>query len=367
MAEMRLPFALVLGLAGCDQLFGLDRLAYQAPDAPSVDAPLEGPCFGTGMLANLCLELPARPVELSTSINTLTDPRCRVIQQDVGPDLCVIQGETILVSEHVYVNGERPLVLLAESTVTIDHVLDASSRLNARAGAGAQTCPSSAGDNGTTGAGGGAGGTFGYEGGAGGTGQNNSSAPALGGAPNPVMELDGVMGGCAGGNGGVVSGTPASGGAGGGAVYVIAGSRIEVTEAGAINASGAGGAGGPLRGGGGGGGSGGFIALDAPELVIEGHVFARGGGGGGGGGDNIPGAVGADPATAITTTSGGSAGGGGALGTRGGDGCGAPAGQQGGFAAAAPLVGGGGGGGGCGRIHFYGTRTGNGPVNPEPT
>ena len=361
---MRLAaLTLMLMLSGCDQLFGLTPVASVTDADVSDGAPTDAACLGTGILTGLCVESTEAQVTLAFAINTTTDPRCRIVPQVMGPELCVIDAMTFVVSEYVPVTGERPLVLLATKDILIDDVLDASSKLGVRTGAAAQaTCASGSGANGTVGGGGGAGGTFGHVGGGGAAGQIGLQIPASGGAPSSVAPLDGIQGGCAGGNGGVVTGTAARGGAGGGALYLIAGERIHVSSTGVINASGGGGGGAPTAGGGGGGGAGGFIALDAPAIAIEGHVFARGGAGGGGGGSTTNGSPGAEPANATAQTPGGSAGSGG---TPGGDGCGAPEGKQGGFTAAAG-AGGGGGGGGCGRTRIYGTRAGTGPINPAP-
>jgi hypothetical protein len=61
-------------------------------------------------------------------------------------------------------------------------------------------------------------------------------------------------------------------GAGGGGLQISAGSNIEVTNAGVINANGGGFYGG--------GGSGGAILLEAPSVTIHGIVVANGGSGG---------------------------------------------------------------------------------------
>ncbi len=362
---MRGLFALALLLGGCDRLFGLSRLTYDDTVDAALDAPTDALCLGTGMLTEMCITLPAPILAIGSPIDTNSDTRCRVHSQAKGPDLCVIEGDVILVGEPVQVTGDRPLVLLAATTIEIAAPLDASSKLGVRTGAGAQaSCAGGAGSNGPAGAGGGAGGTFGFPGGTGGAGLSGTASPTSGGVPSPVLPLTGVYGGCAGGKGGEATNEDAEGGPGGGAIYVIAGEQIEVAMIASINASGAGGAGGGLGGGGGGGGgAGGFIALDAPKLVIDGPVFARGGGGGGGGDLTAAGGRGADPAAAGGQTPGGSSP---ENGAPGGDGCGAPEGAQGGIAAAGK-AGGGGGGGSCGRIQFWGTRSGAGVVNPAPT
>ena len=372
-----LVIGVAVTLAACDSMFGLTPIG--APIDASVDGvPIDAPCFGNGMLSGLCVESPRPHLALTSAIDTSTDPRCRKVPQNSGPELCVIEAEQIVVSEYVYVSGERPIVLLATKDVQITSTLDLSSKLGVRVGAGAQsTCASGNGTDGTMGgsgggAAGGAGGTFGFVGGGGGAGQG-IAVPVAGGMPAALMAQTAVVGGCAGGTGGIVmnsAGVRAGGGPGGGAVYVIAGEQIMIT--GAINASGSGGAGGrggTPRGGGGGGGAGGFIALDAPMLMIGGPVFARGGGGGGGGATtmNVNGGAGAE-ATAPANQVPGGAPAGGVQGpaTGGGDGCGSPNGTIGGIPNGTAQYGGGGGGGACGRIRFYGTRSGTGVTNPAP-
>lgn len=351
-------------LAGCDALFGLDPLSpASGRDAASDGTTIDAPCLGTGMLTGLCIESSPGLLVLGGGIDTDTQP-CRAIAQNDHADLCVLEAVSIQVVAYAPVTGKRPLVLLAAKEIEIDAPLDASSKHGARIGAGAQTtCAGGQGTNGVTGAGGGAGGTFGWLGGPGGVGEATTATPRLGGSPTSVVPQTAVYGGCGGGDGGVVSGAVAVGGAGGGAIYAIAGERIHVTDRGMINASGAGGAAGLARNGGGGGGSGGFIALDAPEVVLDGPVFARGGGGGGGGGLTDGGQPGEDPTGALGQTHGGAPG---TSGSAGGDGCGAPEGQVGGIVSTA-TYGAGGGGGACGRIRIYGTRTGTGTVNPAPS
>lgn len=368
---MRIALLLACALlGGCDKLFGLSVVSDDTTiDAASDGAPVDAPCLGQGILTALCVASPQPMIMLTSAIDTSSDPRCRQVRQDNGPELCVLDANDIVVSEVVTVTGTRPLVLLATNTIEIANALDVSSRRGIRVGAAAQpACTSGNGTIGQQGAGGGAGGTFGFVGGTGGAGQSGSANPPAGGTPKPVTPQTGVYGGCSGGDGGLsgASGVNmvAKAGAGGGAVYAIAGSQIHITLTGSINASGAGGDGAPAKtSGGAGGGAGGFIALDAPMIVIDGSLYARGGAGGGGGGSTqaaLPGTEATGPLGAI---SGGAAPAGG---SGGGDGCGAPAGTVGGFASSA-LYGGGGGGGACGRIRLYGTKSGIGLINPAPT
>jgi hypothetical protein len=101
--------------------------------------------------------------------------------------------------------------------------------------------------------------------------------PAAYGTP----ELVPLVGGSAGGNGALTND-----GAGGGAVQLVAGVKINLHAGAFINAGGGGGAfGGNDKQGAGGGGSGGAILLEAPVVQLDGNVGANGGGGGQGNGN----------------------------------------------------------------------------------
>jgi hypothetical protein len=202
------------------------------------------------------------------------------------PDACIVAGDTLTIGS-LSVVGSRPLVLVAETRITVAVLLDAASHRNtsptARVGAGtaaAADCkpfPSNPG-SGPPG-GGGAGGGFLFPGGTGGTGDGTSvpgGQPAAGFVGGPST----LRGGCAGQPG--AGGKPDDSGAGGGAVYLVSAGTIAIT--GTIDVSGAGGAGEDNLHGGGGGGSGGMIVLYASVITPSGAaaLIADGGGGGGG-------------------------------------------------------------------------------------
>jgi hypothetical protein len=361
----------LLAAPGCTKLLGIEdfTLAPDADiDAPSPDAQL---CYGAG-LAPICLTAaPSGTVTLDTAFDTTACPG-EVVTQTSGPELCVIAATQISVSATVAVTGARPLMLLATDSIAIPGSLDVSSRRSpARVGAGANFSDCGAGTlptNTSGGAGGGAGGTFGTRGANGGDGaplgavvNNNGTSPAL------MLPLTFVRGGCKAEDGGDSGANQGGlGGASGGAVYLFAGTAIDVQ--GSIFASGAGAAASALHAGGGGGGAGGLIGLEAPTINITGILAANGANGSGGGGSTGSSIAGSDGATTAFSTqppaaSGGATGGGGggrgatgaALQSIGGTGSTAVAGTA-----------GGGGGGGFGVIYVKGAFTGT-QVSPAPT
>jgi hypothetical protein len=348
------PVALLL--TGCDVVWRLDEI--DDIDVPrndaslGLDAPVGSFCLGDETLLRVCFpEPPKDTLAALDKINTSSDPRCQIVSQASGPQLCVLAYGSISINAQTSATGSRPLVLVATETITVGNVLDVSSTsvTPPRIGPGAQTtCTAASGSPGATTGGGGAGGTFGF---AGGYGAN--SPDATGGLASPATAQMAVVGGCAGGTGGAPSGsTPAAGGAGGGAIHLIAGGQIEITALGRINASGASGEGGAVMSGGGGGGAGGWIGLDAPTITNMGAVFARGGGAGGGGGTAMTGGDGFSATGVASGATGGSAGNT-ARNNFGAPGCGGPSGTVGGYPAT-PILdgGGGGGGGGCGIIRL---------------
>lgn len=346
----------VLVLAGCDRVWGLE--VRGSSDADTSDAS-EG-CYGFGFLS-VCTSIEDADIALRDTLDTTDDPRCREHRIGAGVGTpCVIAAERVTIPFPLRVIGSRPLVILASESITIRAALDASSRRDGSSGPGRRTdCASPSGSGTNLAAGGGAGGTFGFAGGPGG-----AASGAIAVAPRAVSPLVSFAGGCAGGDGGAVTGQSARarGGGGGGGVYLIAGASIDVRGNGSINASGAGGEGGGLGQGGAGGGAGGTIGFDAPAIVIEGHVIAKGGGGGGGG-DGAAGSAGAD-ADAANPSAQVSGGGGGGGGGNGGDGSN---GTVGGVPVGTPMRAAGGGGGGGGRVLLHGQRTGAGVLNPAPS
>ena len=343
------------------------------PDGPPPDP--EDECFGTtGGLVEPCFapdDKPTGAVTLTTDIDTDASSLCSSTVKNTTA--CVVAGGTISISNGVSVRatGNKPLVLLATTgAITIDGTLDVASHVNFPnavvpaaasnfAGCDAGTLPNNGG--------GGAGGSFGTQGGNGGIGRNVAASNGVAGAAQVPTAL---RGGCKGqdGNGAANFGV---GGDGGGAVYLIAETAINIGGTGVINASGAGATDGFVGGsvGGGGGGSGGLIGLDAPAIANAGNVFANGGGGGeasGGSNPNTrqlafcgadPVGIGPAPGGNGGTTNGGNGGAGAANTANGTNGQNNPGGASGG---------GGGGGGGVGVIKVFGGTLG-GNRSPAPT
>ncbi len=194
--------------------------------------------------------------------------------------------------------------------------------------------------------GGGAGGSFYSSGGAGGAGDGETGSATSG----PVDAPTDLTAGCPGGPGNIIdsSADNPNGGAGGGALYLFAGSGIVVD--GVLTADGAPGGAGSKTQGGGGGGAGGFVYLETPDVTValgsDVGVEAIGGGGGGGGDQVGSGSAGSDSTGGQGGPAGGGDGGSGATDTM------ATAGNGGSGVA---LCGGGGGGGGFGVIFVKGT------------
>jgi hypothetical protein len=256
-----------------------------------IDAPTDQTCVGGGLYAH-CYATGSEPTmdrELSAAIDT--DNACgRVESHAGGPDLCVIEAQSLTLTADIDVRGSRPLVLLAMTTITLPSGVDLD--FSADGGAPSTGCTATPGTDDTSGgssAGGGGGGGGSFSG-AGADGGDSQSA-AAGGTTGATLPLA-IRAGCRGAAGGTSSaGNGGLGGAPGGALYLVAGQSIEIH--GDIFANGAGGKGGPNKAGGGGGGSGGLIALDAPtvtldsttDLVANGGAGGEGGGGGGSGAD----------------------------------------------------------------------------------
>jgi len=344
-------------------------------DAGDVDA-LVGHCYGTGLVIACFDAVPSGTQMLGGNmvLNTDSDPRCAATTNNVPA--CVIAAESIAVGGFQAVTGQRPLVLVATQTISVENTLTASSSRQFNfAGAGVDLPGCSTGTA-PTGSSGGAGGSFGGTGGNGASaGLTGSSGTAgTGGIAGAVLAPTTLRGGCSGQDGAdaVAPIGPGTKGRGGGALYLIADASI--TIAGTLSANGAGATGGRAgdSGGGGGGGSGGFIGLDTPSLTITGNVLANGGGGGEGSSTQNPGSPGQDTSSATNAASGGA--GGTSFGTDGGDG--SVGAQKDGEAGAAqctntcstPLSGGG-GGGGAGIIKLYRatSATGDGGISPVPS
>ncbi len=267
-----------------------------------------------------------------------------------GPIELLVVTDFTLVTGNLRVTGDVPFGIVASGMININGTLDAS---DGGAGArGPSECGDAAGKPGTSsieGSSGGGGGAL--RGGGGGGGKGDANQNPIDGAPGGVAIAlpSGPLGGCPGGKGGGDAATLGAPGDGGGAIYLVAGSAINIT--GTVHAGG----GGALHahaisGGGGGGGSGGMIVIEAPMVTVTGTLAANGGGGSGGA-DDVAGSEGQDGERARASAT-RAKGGAGAPNSEGGDG---GDGGAGGVLAGSPSTeaadnGGGGGGGGCGFI-----------------
>lgn len=333
---------------------------------PTIDGPPDAQiCFGTGLL-HICLaSAPTMPLSIAalTAINTDTSSMCAQVMS--GGNYCVLAATTITIDAKLRATGKRPLVLIASDSITTGAVIDVGSHRgppeDVGAGADPMTCaPGTAPTTANNTSGGGAGGSFtglGGNGGAGG-GAGGGTAGTPGAAAATITAL---RGGCPGQDGqGAANGAK---GHGGGAVFLIAGKKIDVQ--GGINAAGEGGGPGVSgAAGAGGGGAGGMIGLDAPMITVSALLLANGGGGGEGSGQATLGAAGSDP-SAITAAPGGSGNTG-----NGGDGGNGSAGAAAGTGATGnpgTTGGGGGGGGGAGLIKAPATATLGTQVSPLAT
>jgi hypothetical protein len=324
-------------------------------------------CYGTGLVMVCVPAPPTNALALTGPIDTAGDPRCDATIVAA----CTMIAGSITIDSAVVATGARPLVLVAATTVTIGAggTLDVSShRAPMVLGAGADPASCEPGTNPTSVPTAGAGGWGGSFGGAGGNGGNGDPGGVGGTAPPSVASIATLRGGCPGSDGAGM--LPGAKGHGGGAVYAIAGERIEIV--GAIDASGSaasGAATGNLNGGGGGGGSGGMIGLDAPivDIAPTAWVFANGGGGGEGAGASA-GMFGGESAMPASPGIGGAG-----MSSNGGDGGDGAAGvvSTGGLGKPATLGssdGGGGGGGGAGVVKVFSPQaTGTSTVSPPPT
>jgi hypothetical protein len=375
---MRAWFA-VFALTGCQSLFGVDEDPDRLPDGGGVPE-----CWGTDI--NVCVR-PAATMPRTLAGTLDTGSMCDFVEDE----LCVVAGTDVTIG-NLRATGPRPLVVVASGKLVVAGTLDAASHRGSTNGPGVGAAnamcvlgaapsyaPSGTGTGG--GGGGGAGGTFLHAGGAGGP----SVASALVGMPGSALAAT-FRAGCQGQNGGIKNGSTlvAPGGNGGGAVYLIAGSELEVM--GVINASGAAGDGGkcvcaPTTSatdlqnaesyGGAGGGSGGAIVLEAPAIAIkqDSFVFADGGGGGQGASRSLPGVPGAEPAGDLPALGGRGMDDGGQGPNNGGNGgpgshADVRTGTTGATGESNNIGGGGGGGGGDGHIKLIGTVTNAGTISP---
>jgi hypothetical protein len=316
-------------------------------------------CFGSDPLTICLASAPTSPLTISTAtkIDTTSSSMC-VATTSGGANYCVVAATNITITAKLRGVGSKPLVLLASDSISISTstgLVDVGNhRGDADLGAGADPTTPCTGGTPPGQRGGGAGGSFAGKGGNGGRGNGGGQGGQAANGTTAVTEL---RGGCPGqaGDGGAAG----AGGRGGGAVYLLAGNRLEITTGAApntgINAAGEGGAqGAPNNGnssGAGGAGSGGMIVFSAFTFNVDGLILASGGGGGEGSGEQNPGNPGSDPADTDPAAggTGNAIGGNGGVGSpamisgKGGDGN--DGGQAGNDNAA-----GGGGGGGAGLI-----------------
>jgi hypothetical protein len=352
--------AFLMAFLGVTSACGFQSSASNNDAKPDAPPDASGPQFG-GLIKvtfNSPADVPTTTPALTADVDTDTSPLCDK-HNDQSGRYCVITGSSITLASGAVLraHGNKPLVLLAITTVDLEGMIDVSSKHDAPpAGAGAVPSGSCLGITAAMGHSGGYGGSFGGQGGPGGT--PVSTTGESGGMPGPAIGLPTELrGGCSGGDGAGNVGGSGTGGSGGGVVAIIASTSIHLN--GQINASGAAGLGGTGNGGGGGGGgggSGGMIILDAP-LIDAGAgpkvwLYANGGGGGQGGTDTGTGSGAGDdgmessapmtpaPAGGNSNRSGG----------HGGDGSAGTSNKNGG--AAMPAINNGGGGGGGGGAGF---------------
>lgn len=344
--------ACLVSLSGC----GFPRPADIGSDDAAAGSGGNGPadgnvCFGS-FLRTCLASTPTMPFTVSAASNVDTDSPLCASTVSGATNYCVIAATNITIAATLRATGKKPLVLIATDSIVTTGMIDVT------AGAGSNPGACTVGTR-PAGGGGYAGGSFVGLGGAGGFGSDGGAAGMPAASVTDVTEL---RGGCSGQNDG--SGVLAYG-VGGGAVFLIAGNRIDIR--GGINASGqGGGAGQGLFTGGYGGGAGGMIGFEAPIITCNSLLLAAGGGGGGGSSGPFEGHNGSTP-DSITPA----AGGGGVSGGQGGSGS-TPSRGSPGMAGSPGLAGnppgaGGGGGGGAGLIKAPATANLGTMVSPLPT
>lgn len=219
-----------------------------------------------------------RLVDVPGSIEVIDQP-------DGAPQLVVFYVDRLIMREDygVLFTGARPFVIVAQGEIVI------AARVTATGGGfPSAVCPPASPGVGPGGGGYSTASTFGGggEGGAhctlGGLGAGMTFAEGL---TNGAPELIPLVGGSSGGVAGSPS-YPGHSGAGGGAMQFVSATRIEIQRTAILSASAANfGSMAPSDGSGrfgAGGGAGGAILLEAPEVVVDGALFALGSDGGGG-------------------------------------------------------------------------------------
>ncbi len=293
----------------------------------------------------------------------------QVVEQSDLSEVAVFTASSIRVDPtiSVYVSGQRPLVLVANETIEVLGTITAIPDYYVASGGGF-TAPESEGKGTGLGGGGAVGESFvgggggGYCG-VGGDGGLAADPVGVGGVSNGSAEIIPLRGGSSGASTGVLS----TGGGGGGAIELVAGDSIQVTDLGVIHV---GGAGGQYMGAG--GGAGGAILLESQAVVMAGTLASNGGGGGGGvvgGGGSVP--TGGTAGQANSSAANGGVGGINSSADTGGDGGPGSAGQttEGGVGGDGTGGQGGGGGGGAGWIRINTTSGAadiTGTLSPEP-
>lgn len=355
----------MLALGGCRTLLGIDDPVVSPDGGPGDGTADARACYGVAPF-ELCGSFTPNPAALPSAIDTTMD--CDAIVRG----WCVVVRSSVSIADPIKVTGSRPLALLALDHLGLSGTISADANL-AIPGPGGQ--PSTGSLTGVidcyagmppvaslNGGGGAAGGSFVTPGGPGGGG---SAGQSSGGSPGATVGgIVDLRGGCAGGLGAASPTALADPpGAGGGAVYLLAGTSMSLT--GTIDVSGGGGGRGRTsKGGGSGGGSGGMIVLWSPTIVGSPTLIANGGGGGGGADNGAPGKAGNECSSTAAAT--GGLGGSTLTGVGGNGSFGASPGMTG--TTDSTGAGGGGGGGGAGLIRVFGTATwANLMASPPPT
>jgi len=232
--------------------------------------------FNTDTGEAMCLNRRSEETILDVPFHVVMQPGAPVPADSLG--VFLVNSLTIQDGGTIAFNGDRPGVLVA-----MEHITVTDGKIVANAGgwvfpdlaSGAQRGFGPGGGGFSTavrpsgGAGGGAGGSFCSGGGLG------ASMTVGAGATYGSVSCSPLLGGSTGATpGGIGSG---DGGDGGGALQLVAGTKIEIGSAGVVVANGHNGGGSSV---GSGGGSGGALLLEAPTVVIGGQLSANGDRGG---------------------------------------------------------------------------------------